>query len=309
MAARATLRVATRRSALALAQSQQVADRIAAATGRTVELVHVATHGDDTSRPIEALGSTGVFVAAVREAVLDGRADIAVHSMKDLPTAPAHGLALAAVPAREDPRDALCAAGGSTLRQLPAGAVVATGSPRRVAQLRNVRPDLDFQPIRGNVDTRLRRVADGEVDAVVLAVAGLRRLGRDDAVTEVLPLDGCTPAPAQGALAVECRDDLRDTELAVALAGFDDADTRTAVTAERRLLAALEAGCTAPVGAYGLVAGTEIVLTGAVADVSGASVIRMSMTGSAAVPEQLGELLAARLLEAGAADLMGERIP
>ena len=303
------LRIATRRSRLALVQSQLIADRIAAATGRAVVLVPVATSGDDTSLPIDAMGTTGVFVAAVRQAVLAGAADLAVHSMKDLPTAAADGLLLGAVPAREDARDALCAADGRTLADLPTGARVATGSPRRVAQLRAVRPDLSYVPIRGNVDTRLEQVAVGAVDAVVLAVAGLTRLGRTDAITQIIPPEVCTPAPAQGALAVECRADLRDTELRTALAALDDADTRIAVTAERRLLAELEAGCTAPVGAYGFVRGMEISITAAVADSSGDPVIRLSDTGPASGAAQLGANLAARLLDAGATGLLGEPIP
>ncbi len=305
----APIRIATRRSGLAVAQSRLVADRLAAATRREVSLVPVITTGDDTSRPIEEFGSTGVFVAAVRQAVLDGRADLAVHSMKDLPTAAAAGLRLAAVPVRQDARDALCAADGLRLADLAPGAVVATGSPRRVAQLRTVRPDLHYVPIRGNVDSRLHRLAMREIAAVVLAVAGLRRLGLAHAISEVLSVDLCTPAPAQGALAVECRADLGDTELQAALADLDDADTRFAATAERRLLAVLEAGCTAPVGAYLAMDGTEITFTAAVADISGAGVIRMSETGPATAPEQRGEELAARLLNAGAAGLLGERIP
>jgi hydroxymethylbilane synthase len=303
------IRIATRRSRLALAQSQRIADRIAAQTGRSVTLVPVATSGDDTTQPIEVMGTTGVFVAAVREAVLSGRADVAVHSMKDLPTTAHPGLRLAASPVREDARDAVCARDGRTLADLAAGARVATGSPRRIAQLRAVRSDLDYVPMRGNVDTRLARVAAGDVDAVVLAVAGLRRLGRADAATDLLPIEVCTPAPAQGALAVECRDDLRDTELLDALDRLDDADTRTVVTAERRLLAALQAGCTAPVGAFGLVHGTEITLTAVVADISGSTVIRLSDTGPAAAAELRGDALAARLLTAGATGLLGEPIP
>jgi hydroxymethylbilane synthase len=276
---------------------------------RPVRLVAVATSGDDTSRPIEAIGSTGVFVAAVRDAVLRGEADLAVHSMKDLPTAACGGLALAATPRREDPRDALCTRDGRTLADLPAGARVGTGSPRRVAQLRAVRPDLAYVPMRGNVDTRLQRVSEGGLDAVVLAVAGLRRLGREAAASDVLPVDVCTPAPAQGALAVECRDDLRDTELQEALHRLDDAPTRIATTAERRLLAVLEAGCTAPVGAFGIVHGSEITLTAAVAEIGGGTVIRLSDTGSAAAAVQRGDDLAARLLAAGATGLLGEPIP
>jgi hydroxymethylbilane synthase len=185
---------------------------------------------------------------------------------------------------------------------------VGTGSPRRVAQLRAHRPDLTFLPIRGNVDTRLSRIADGTVDAVVLAVAGLRRIGRADAIGEALPIDVCTPAPAQGALAVECRDDLRGTDLARALAELDDAGSRAAATAERRLLAVLEAGCTAPVGAYGRLHGEEITITAAATD-PGGTVIRLSDNGPAGAADALGEALARRLLAAGAASPVGETVP
>ena len=301
------IRLATRRSALARVQSQQIADAVAAATGRTVELVPVSTAADDSSAPISSFGSTGVFVAAVRTAVLTGVADVAVHSLKDLPTAPADGLR-SFIPVREDARDALCARDGHTLAMLPEGAVVATGSPRRVAQVRARRPDLSLVGLRGNVDTRLTRVADGTADAVVLAVAGLRRLGRAGAITDVLPVDVSTPAPGQGALAVECRSDLADTDLLAALHGLEDPGTRAAVTAERRLLAMLEAGCTAPVGAYARVHGTEISMTAVVADISGDPVVRMSDNGSIGAPDRLGDTLAGRLLAEGATGLLGERI-
>ena len=300
------IRVATRASALARTQSSTIADALAAATGRPVELVTISTEGDRSAAPIDTFGTTGVFVAAVRRAVLDGVADIAVHSMKDLPTAPEPGLRLAAVPPREDPRDALC---GATLAELPPGARVGTGSPRRQAQLLALRPDLEVVPLRGNVDTRLSRVADGHLAAVVLAAAGLHRLGRADAIAQYLDPGSCTPAPAQGALAVECRDDLRDTELLAALADLDDADTRAAVVAERSLLRALEAGCTAPVGALADVSGSEITLQAVAADPRGTAVVRNTDTAPAERAEQMGQALAARLLAAGAAELMGETIP
>jgi hydroxymethylbilane synthase len=314
----AAVRVGTRGSALALAQSATVARALSAATGRPHELVVVATRGDTDPGPLERIGGTGVFVAALREALLRGECDVAVHSLKDLPTAPADGLETAATPARADARDALCARDGLTLHELPEGAAVGTGSPRRAAQLRSLRPDLDVRAVRGNVDTRLGRVAAGDLDAVVLARAGLARLDRLDAVTETFDPIQLLPAPGQGALAVERRsgtpDDAVDAALHDALSDLDDPATRAAVTAERALLAALEAGCTAPVGAYADVAEDgfwepEVYLRAAVVADDGTRGVRMSITGPAADAEVLGRRLAADLLADGAADLMGERVP
>lgn len=241
------LRLGTRRSALATSQSTWVADRLRAA-GQEVELVLVTTEGDTSARSLREIGGTGVFASALRTALLEERIDLAVHSLKDLPTAPADGLVVAAVPAREDPRDVLVARDGLTLEELPSGAVVGTGSPRRAAQLRLARPDLEVRDIRGNVDSRIRMVDDGVLDAVVLARAGLARLDRLDDATEVLATDVVLPAAGQGALAVECR--AEDTELTRGLADLlEHPPTRAAVTAERAALARLEAGCTAPVGA------------------------------------------------------------
>lgn len=241
------LRLGTRASELATTQSGWVAARLRAA-GHEVELVTVRTEGDVSRRSLAEIGGTGVFAAALREALRQGEVDLAVHSLKDLPTAPEPGLTLAAVPEREDPRDVLVARDGLTLADLPAGSTVGTGSPRRAAQLTQLRPDLDVRDIRGNVDTRIGLVRDGTLDAVVLARAGLARLGRLADATDTLPLGVMLPAAGQGALAVECRSD--DTDLAQFLAGaLDHPPTRAAVTAERAVLARLEAGCTAPVGA------------------------------------------------------------
>lgn len=247
----AVLRVGTRASALARVQSGAVADALTRALGRPAELVDVRTHGDVSRAPLSAIGGVGVFVSALRVALLAGEVDVAVHSLKDLPTAAATGVRLAAVPLREDPRDALVAAGGRRLADLPPGSRVGTGSPRRAALLAG--RGLDVVDIRGNVDRRLARVGR-DLDAVVLAAAGLRRLGRFDEVSEVLDVDSFPPAPGQGALAVETRagDPLGD---AVAEA-LDDLPSRLAVTAERALLAALETGCSAPVGALAEVAPT-----------------------------------------------------
>jgi hydroxymethylbilane synthase len=302
------VRVATRASLLARTQSGLVADALRERLDRDVVLVEVSTRGDlDQTTPLASFGGVGVFVSAVRDAVLRGDADVAVHSLKDLPTAPAEGLRVAAIPPRGDARDVLVARDGGTVATLPVGATVGTGSPRRAAQLRALRPDLDVVPVRGNVDTRLRKVADGDLDAVVLAHAGLARLDRLDAVTEVIGTAQMLPAPGQGALAVECRDVEDDAALLDALRDLDDDATRVAVTAERSLLAALEAGCSAPVGAHATVSSDDgeavVHLTGAVVSDDGQVQVRKSVTGAAGDAEQVGRSLAADLLAAGAPGL------
>lgn len=316
----AALRLGTRRSALATAQAQRVADDLTARTGRPVELVPVTTRGDVSSEALSQIGGTGVFVSALREALLSGEVDLAVHSLKDLPTAEPDGVVLAAVPPREDPRDVLVARDGLTLGELPAGARVGTGSPRRAAQLRALGLGLEVVDVRGNVDTRLRLVADGEVDAVVLARAGLARLGRLDEVTEAIDPLQMLPAPGQGALAVECRspvdvDRRTSTDLIDVLGTLDDAATRHVVTAERTLLATLEAGCSAPVGALGEAAAPEpgehvqeLYLRAVVCAVDGSASVRLSATGPLDEAARIGRDLAADLLAEGAADLMWERV-
>jgi hydroxymethylbilane synthase len=302
----ATLRLGTRGSALARTQSQAVADAITAATGTPVDLVHIVTEGDRSSAAIAQLGGTGVFVAAIRRALLEGSVDLAVHSYKDLPTAPEPGLIIAAVPAREDPRDALVARDGLTLGELPPGSRIGTGAPRRVAQLRALGLGLDIVPIRGNVDTRLGRVSNGDLDAVVLARAGLARLGRLEEITETLDPLQVLPAPAQGALAVECRtSDARTREL---LGRLEDAPVRACVVAERSTLAALEAGCSAPVAAYAEVAegdtGPELFLRASVTAIDGSDAVRGSIAGPLPEAAALGRALATELLDRGAAELM-----
>jgi hydroxymethylbilane synthase len=301
-----TLRLGTRASELARTQSQTVADAITAATGTPVELVPIVTEGDRSSEAITQLGGTGVFVAAIRRALTEGSVDLAVHSYKDLPTAPEPGLIIAAVPVREDPRDALVARDGLTLGELPAGSKVGTGAPRRVAQLRALGLGLEIVPIRGNVDTRLRRVSAGDLDAVVLARAGLTRLGRLEEITETLDPLQVLPAPAQGALAVECRtSDARTREL---LGRLEDSLVRACVVAERSVLAALEAGCSAPVAAYAEVAegesGPELFLRASVTAIDGSDAVRGSVAGPLPEAAALGRALAAELLDRGAAELM-----
>ncbi|MFH9608289.1 hydroxymethylbilane synthase [Streptomyces sp. NPDC017448] len=315
----APLRLGTRRSKLATAQSGLVAQAVREVTGRAVELVEITTYGDTSREHLAQIGGTGVFVAALREALARGEVDFAVHSLKDLPTSQPDDLVLAAVPQREDPRDALVARDGLTFEQLPSGARVGTGSPRRMAQLnayaRSHGLRIETVPIRGNVDTRIGFVRDGELDAVVLAAAGLSRLGRSGEVTDFLPVDTVLPAPGQGALAIECAASSGD--LAAALAELDDPYTRVAVTAERALLAALEAGCSAPVGALAdlLVDGqvvNELRLRGVVGSLDGSSLVQLSTTGPVPTSQDdaaaLGRELAAEMLAKGAAGLMGERV-
>jgi hydroxymethylbilane synthase len=293
------VRVGTRRSVLARTQTQIVVDALTT----PAEIVPIVTAGDRSSAPVEQIGGTGVFVSALRSALVAGEIDVAVHSYKDLPTAPADGIVVGAVPLREDPRDALIARDGLTLAELPSGARVGTGSQRRTAQLRALGLGLDVVPLRGNVDTRLQRVSSGEVDAVVLALAGLRRLGRADEVTEVLDPIQVLPAPAQGALALECR--AGDQDLIDLLSIVDDADTRAAVVAERTMLGALEGGCTAPIAALAEVAeGSEIYLRGSVTAPDGSRAVRLSATGPVSDAEGIGRRLAAELVSEGANTIM-----
>ncbi|SFD93933.1 hydroxymethylbilane synthase [Actinopolyspora alba] len=305
-----TLRIGTRGSALAMAQSSMVAEELERA-GYTTELVRIATSGDQSQAPVTEIG-VGVFTSALREALAAGEVDVAVHSYKDLPTAPDPRLALAAVPPREDPRDALVARDDLTLGELPPGSVVGTGSPRRASQLEALGLGLETRGIRGNVDTRMRKVSDGELDAVVLARAGLARVGRLEVITESLDPLQMLPAPAQGALAVECRVDDVDTEHLLQSV-LDDEASRVAVAAERAMLAALEAGCTAPVGALaGVVEDLDddgrvvyrLSMRGVVATDEN-RLVRASATGETTAAEQLGRDVAAQLLEAGAASLSG----
>jgi hydroxymethylbilane synthase len=286
---------------MAMAQSGQVAQLITQRTGRPVELIGVTTLGDVSRAQLTQIGGTGVFVSALREALLGGEVDLAVHSLKDLPSGPAAGIRLAAVPPRDDPRDALVARDGAKLADLQPGASIGTGSPRRASQLLALRGDLRCVPIRGNAGTRLGKVTGGELDAVVLACAGLARIGYLNAVTQVFEPDEMLPAPGQGALAVECRDG--EPELAALLEAVSDPASMAATTAERSLLEALEAGCSAPVGAYA--AGTDqLRMQAAVISPDGSRVLRVNGTAAAAGGWQLGRDLAAELLRSGASDFI-----
>jgi hydroxymethylbilane synthase len=305
------IRIGTRGSDLATTQAGTVRDALAA-HGHAGELTIVRTTGDKSMAPIASLG-VGVFTAALREAIDDGRVDLAVHSYKDLPTADDARFVIPAIPRRADPRDAVVARDGLVLAELPAGSLVGTSSPRRAAQLSALGLGLEIRPLRGNLDTRLNRVSSGELDAIVVARAGLARLGRLNEVTETLEPVQMLPAAAQGALAVECR--AGDTALAALLAELDDADTRAGVTAERALLAELEAGCSAPVGAIAEVVESideggrvfeELSLRACVAALDGSDVIRASGIGTADRARELGLSVAAELFELGARELMSD---
>ncbi|MEJ7647877.1 MAG: hydroxymethylbilane synthase [Nakamurella sp.] len=301
------LRVGTRGSALALAQSTQVAAAVAAAAGCEYALVPIRTEGDVNRAPLVAIGGTGVFVAAVRDALSAGKVDLVVHSFKDLPTQSAPGLRLGAVPARENTSDALCSH-GIELDRLRPGARVGTGSPRRAGQLLRLRPDICVVPIRGNVDTRLARVAPDDLDAVLLATAGLRRLGKEAAITQQLTAPQFLPAPAQGALSVECRADVDDA-LASALGTLDDPAARRTALAERAVLRELEAGCSAPVSALGLLHPETGILTlvARITTPDGTGEITVQATGPAdddPGAEAIGTAAARDLLARGAGRLV-----
>jgi hydroxymethylbilane synthase len=304
------LLLGTRRSALAQTQAQWVADTVTATTGRRVRLVTMSSAGDESSAPIASFGSTGVFVTALREALLRREVDFVVHSFKDLPTAPAPGLRIAAIPVREDPRDALVWSGAPTsIAELPAGARIGTGSPRRAAQLLARNPHLRVLPLRGNVDSRMAKLRGGELDGIVLALAGLNRLGLADEAVVPLPCTELVPAPAQGALAIECRE--QDTHTTDVLARVDDRMTRTAVSAERAVLRALDAGCTAPVGAYTEFTtdqdgSTRLRVTGLVATPDGRIVLRRRAAGAPVDAEDLGVDVAKALIAAGASALLAD---
>lgn len=305
-----TIRLGTRRSRLALAQSTQVAEQISRSTGADVALITITTAGDVSRESLSQLGGTGVFVSALREALLSGECDIAVHSFKDLPTGPCTGITAGAIPLRADPRDAWCARDHVLLADAPAGFRVGTGSPRRAAQILARRPDLEVMDIRGNVDTRLAHVGE-DLDAVVLAVAGLDRVGRDEAITERFALVDAPPAPGQGALAIEVRSDgLQDPLISRALHDLDHLETRLAAVAERALLAKLEAGCAAPVGATAHVFEGRIELRASVYRLDGKEQLDAALTTElhGLTPAEqsavaLGQAVALDLLDQGAAEL------
>jgi hydroxymethylbilane synthase len=298
--------IGTRDSALARAQTARVVDLLEAAwPGLRAAVAPIITTGDrtqDSGQPLPEIGGKGLFTLELEQALRSGEIDLAVHSLKDLPTEEVEGIAVGAVCEREDARDCLVARAGAGLHDLSPGAAVGTSSLRRTAQLRGLRHDLDIASVRGNVDTRIRKVQDGELDAVVLAAAGVRRLGLEDAVTEWFEPEALLPAPGQGALAIQCR---AEDEGAVhtLLLEIDDPGARAATTAERAFLAALEAGCTAPVGAYAAVVEEGVHLRGLVASVDGRDVVRVDGEGE---PEEVGRRLAREALAAGAERILEE---
>ncbi|HEV8334904.1 MAG TPA: hydroxymethylbilane synthase [Candidatus Polarisedimenticolia bacterium] len=294
--------IGSRGSPLALFQARWIQARLDEA-GARAEIRIVRTGGDRSQSTLLASGTVGIFVREIEEELLAGRIDLAVHSLKDLPLSQPEGLRIAAVPAREDPADVLILPEGSSLADLPHGAVVGTGSPRRIGQLRFLRPDLRFEPIRGNVDTRVRKLREGGVGALVLAAAGLNRLAIQDVVRWPLPFAMMLPAPGQGALGIEIR--ASDAALSDFLrGGLEDPAAAAATRAERAFLKALGGGCQMPVGALGVVEGSELFLQGAVAAPDGSRVLRDEERGAAEGAESIGKKLGERMLASGAADLM-----
>lgn len=301
-----TIKIGSRGSALALAQAGWV-KRTLEQTGASVDIIVIKTSGDRfVDRTVQFLGGKGVFTKEIEDALLGGEIDLAVHSMKDLPTELPEGLAIAAVPEREDPRDVLVSRNNIRLEHLPEGASVATGSLRRKAQILNYRSDLSLLPIRGNVDTRLRKLETEQLDAIVLAAAGLKRLGRQDRISEYLSPDICLSAVAQGALAIETRAD-EPSRQAVAFMNHDSSFLE--VAAERAVLRKLGGGCHVPVAARAVVDGQLINLTGMVADTDGRRVCRGSISGPTAEAVALGTALAERLLRDGAGEMLGGSTP
>lgn len=293
--------IASRPSRLARIQAETVGRMLEERGQRVAGLRVIRTTGDRVlDRPLPEIGGKGLFTAELEEALRQGEIDVAVHSLKDLPLESPPGICVAAIPAREDPRDVLVSVRHSSLADLPQGAAVGSSSLRRQAQLLALRPDLTIAPLRGNVETRLRKVARGEYAAALLAAAGLVRLGLTESIVEWLTFDRMLPAPGQGALAVQCRDD--DASALAALAGIDNPDIRRTVEAERAFLEGLGGGCSAPVGALGRVEGNRVLLDGLVASLDGRNLVRVSGEGESA--RELGYRLAEEALRLGAEALL-----
>jgi hydroxymethylbilane synthase len=299
------IRIGTRGSALALWQANHVRDRLTQALGETVELEIIKTSGDkNTEQPLSQIGAAaggkGLFVKEIEEALLDRRVHVAVHSAKDLPSTLAPGLAIAAYPEREDPRDALLTRGPASLKALPKGAKIGTSSLRRLAQLKSLRPDLEFLDLRGNVDTRVRKLDEGKYDAIVLAVAGLKRMGLGARITCVL--DDLVPAVGQGSLAIETR--AGEPILERVRGALDHPPTRFAVEAERGFLARLEGGCTIPVAAHATVAGSRVSLEALIGAPGGTKIVRGKSEGESAKAAEIGRALAEKLLAEGGREIL-----
>jgi hydroxymethylbilane synthase len=297
------LRIGTRGSMLAKWQAESVRKQLFAATGVDAEIVIIKTAGDKLQlAPLTKIGGKGIFIKELEEALLDESIDLAVHSVKDIPTDTPTRLCFPAVCRRADVRDCLVSANGVSLANLRQGARVGTGSLRRQAQLLHIRPDLDFRDLRGNVDTRLRKVDSGEYEAILLAKAGLDRLGLSQRIAETLSPEVCLPAVGQGAIAVEAR--LKDAEVASTVGALDDAETRTAIIAERALLAAMQGGCQVPLGAWARMERGELIMEAVVCSVDGVQYIKERATGAAENAAQVGEQLARQLLDAGAMEIL-----
>ena len=297
------LRIGTRGSMLAKWQAESVRKQLLAATGIDAEIVIIKTAGDKLQlAPLTEIGGKGIFIKELEEALLDESIDLAVHSVKDIPTDTPTRLCFPAVCKRADVRDCLVSANGVSLANLRQGARVGTGSLRRQAQLLHIRPDLDFRDLRGTVDTRLRKVDSGEYEAILLAKAGLDRLGLSQRIAETLSPEVCLPAVGQGAIAVEAR--LKDAEVASIVGALDDAETRTAIIAERALLAAMQGGCQVPLGAWARMERGELLMEAVVCSVDGVQYIKERATGAAENAAQIGEQLARQLLDAGALEIL-----
>ncbi len=304
------LKLGTRSSPLAMTQSGTVARALERAhPGLVVELVEISTTGDRvTGQPLASFGGAGVFVKELEAALLDKRVDFAVHSLKDMPTKQPEGLIIGAISEREDARDAAVVHGGVELVKLPRGSVIGCGSPRRRAQLKASFPNLEFAEIRGNVDTRIRKVDEGQYAGTILALAGLKRLGLDARATEIIPYDVVLPAPGQGALGIECRTD--DVRVRQVLKAFHDENTAACVTAERSLLEALGGGCHLPLGALGSLVASHLPATkmlrleARLGHPDGSALVRCGRTGSLKNPVELGQCVALNLLQSGGQELI-----
>ena len=299
------IRLGSRGSKLALWQAEFVRSEIEGRTGRKVGITRIKTTGDMIlDVPLARVGGKGLFVKEIEEALLSGKIDLAVHSMKDVPTELPDGLTIVAITRREDPRDAFLSVKYGSFGELPRGARLGTSSLRRQTQLLGIRPDLSVESLRGNLDTRIRKLEEGRFDAIVLAAAGLRRLGWESRITQFIPEEMSLPAIGQGALGIEIRSDDPDTREAVSF--LDDRDTALAVRAERGFLKRLEGGCQVPIASHGRVEGDSIILRGMVGRPDGSEIIRGSARGGAADPEALGVALAEQLLARGARKILDE---
>jgi len=298
------IKIGTRGSQLALWQANWVKSAIQFSKNDiSVSLEIIKTTGDKIlDVPLAKVGGKGLFVKEIEEALLDGRIDIAVHSMKDMPAQLPDGLCIGAIPKRENPHDVLISKNDRLLSDLPKGARIGTSSLRRSSQLKHIRPDLEILPLRGNLDTRIRKIEAEKLDSIVLAAAGLRRLNYKDRISQYLPLEVMLPAVGQGALCIETREN--DPQISPIADTMDHAETRMVVLAERAFLKRLEGGCQVPIAAFGQMEKEKLLLTGLVADIEGKTVIRKSLTASCAMAEQIGVDLAEKLLEMGAGEIL-----